>query len=851
MGCSKTVARTSVSKPSREVKNGAVVIYYQYNRNEHISFPKNPQNNVSYYYGKANETPTRRGRLWFVKDASGGSEYFYDTMGNKNKEIRTLQITPTDIQTYVSEFEYDSWSRIQKMVYPDGEVVDYSYNRAGNLLKMTGVKENHSYNYIEQLGYDIYEKRKYLKYGNGTETSYNYEPELLRLQNMNVKSGARTIMNNVYQYDPVGNVLGIVNSAPVVPGTLGGTSKHRFEYDEFYRLKNATATYKGEFTDASYTLNMKYNNMHNIIKKDLIHSVNGEQKGYVLDYKYDNAVHPNAPSTITEGAKIQDYTYDGNGNPTTIASQEGFRKMVWDEQNRLMGINDDGRIHQYTQDYSGERIIKSSGDSKNVSVNGQTAATIVHTDGYVGYVSPYFVIEKGKFTKHFFEGAGRIVSKLGNGTFAQPLGITAGGVNYGKLTAAQQAALDNYVKGLGVPPGPPTQMGIYASPEYTGNPYPTEVVQPKAESDLPPEGWPRYPVFNAPGDVPGPPVQFGPPQKPEDTTANAGFFGIGLPEKDVFYFHPDHLGSTSYITDGNGQISQHVEYLAFGEVLFEEHNSSFKSPYLFNGKELDRETNTTYFGARHQDMKTSLWYGLDKMSENAPNYSGYAYCFNNPMNLVDPDGNWPEPSIPFYSIHLIKIYNAVKDYVSGRSLSGSSSSGGGSGQGGVMLANSKGGSSGQTDLIRKVGRQGSDVEWVDASGLVQAGSFATSLRDGIKYNGSVKMKAKMLKEVNKAYKIGDKLGGKADDILQQFDGNNSENTPQQQDPIDVTVERYLTTDPIRGNSSQTHKIEKDSLVKSESDASAVRSRNSQRRKNAENEAKNKNDAYFKDRSTNN
>jgi hypothetical protein len=116
------------------------------------------------------------------------------------------------------------------------------------------------------------------------------------------------------------------------------------------------------------------------------------------------------------------------------------------------------------------------------------------------------VISKGKFTKHYFEGAGRIVSKLGNGAFAQPLKITAGGVNYTKLSAEQQKALDNYVKSLGVPPGPPTQQGIYATPEFTADPYPSEVLQPVEENQEPPEGWPRNPVFNSPGDVPGPPV---------------------------------------------------------------------------------------------------------------------------------------------------------------------------------------------------------------------------------------------------------------------------------------------------------------------------------------------------------
>ncbi|EKT4510585.1 RHS repeat-associated core domain-containing protein [Flavobacterium psychrophilum] len=88
----------------------------------------------------------------------------------------------------------------------------------------------------------------------------------------------------------------------------------------------------------------------------------------------------------------------------------------------------------------------------------------------------------------------------------------------------------------------------------------------------------------------------------------------------------------------NGQISQHVEYIAFGEVLFEEHSSSFKSPYLFNGKELDRETNLTNFGARYLDMKTSLWLNVDPLAEMYPSVGGYVYCINNPIIHTDPTG---------------------------------------------------------------------------------------------------------------------------------------------------------------------------------------------------------------------
>jgi len=66
----------------------------------------------------------------------------------------------------------------------------------------------------------------------------------------------------------------------------------------------------------------------------------------------------------------------------------------------------------------------------------------------------------------------------------------------------------------------------------------------------------------------------------------------------------------------NGSISHHVEYIAFGEVLFEEHSSSFSLPYLFNGKEIDRETNLSYFGARYHDSKVSLWLNTDPNMKN-------------------------------------------------------------------------------------------------------------------------------------------------------------------------------------------------------------------------------------------
>ena len=473
--------------------------------------------------------------------------------------------------------------------------------------------------------------------------------------------GSFLIQNNRYAYDLVGNILKVENQLPIIRNALGGASSYEYQYDNLNRLTLAKGNYTGELTSASYELKMSYNNLNSITKKELNHLSGGVQKGYTLDYSYNNPSHPHAPSEIMEMGKpkARTYQYDGNGNPIYYEESKSFRSMVWDEENRLRGINDNGKLHLYTYDHTGERAVKSSRESSTVVTNGLTSAVITHMDDYTAYVNPYFVVQKGKFTKHYFEGSSRIVSKLGEGTFVHKnTGIMAGGIDYIRQNTQMQEARDNYIRGLKVPPGPPTQHGIYASPEWTGQPYPSLGWQNIRQDQEPPEGWPRPPKFNEPGDVPGPPVQYGDPITPQTVKAGYGFVDNGIREKNLYFYHPDHLGSSSYITDREGRITQHTEYIAFGEVLFEEHSTSKTMPYLFNGKELDTETNLTYFGARYLDMKTSLWLNTDPLSGYNPiqetehyidgqhnngvfnpmNHNTYGYTYNNPVIYVDPTG---------------------------------------------------------------------------------------------------------------------------------------------------------------------------------------------------------------------
>lgn len=140
------------------------------------------------------------------------------------------------------------------------------------------------------------------------------------------------------------------------------------------------------------------------------------------------------------------------------------------------------------------------------------------------------------------------------------------------------------------------------------------------------------------------------------------------PEKEVYFYHSDHIGSSSFITDRNGYASQHLQYLPFGEPnrplavssriplnhntfyeqLFVEQRSTanYYTPYKFSGKEKDEETSYSYFGARYYMSDVSVWLSVDPMSDKRSWLSPYNYCQLNPVMRVDPTGmlDW-EPEI--------------------------------------------------------------------------------------------------------------------------------------------------------------------------------------------------------------
>ena len=98
-------------------------------------------------------------------------------------------------------------------------------------------------------GYDKFGQRTYMKYCNGAETFYTYEPQRRRLQGLKVNAGGNTIMDNAYTYDAVSNVLGVTNGAALPQsGKAGGQMSHSYAYDALYACQAPPAPTRARTT---------------------------------------------------------------------------------------------------------------------------------------------------------------------------------------------------------------------------------------------------------------------------------------------------------------------------------------------------------------------------------------------------------------------------------------------------------------------------------------------------------------------------------------------------------------------------------------------------------------------------
>ena len=107
------------------------------------------------------------------------------------------------------------------------------------------------------------------------------------------------------------------------------------------------------------------------------------------------------------------------------------------------------------------------------------------------------------------------------------------------------------------------------------------------------------------------------------------------PGEAVYYYHNDHLGTPQVLTDASGSVVWKTVYTPFGEAVVS--IASVENPFRFPGQYYDRETGLHYNYFRYYDPTTGRYVTPDPIGlEGGINL--FVYTFNNPVNLIDPDG---------------------------------------------------------------------------------------------------------------------------------------------------------------------------------------------------------------------
>ena len=479
------------------------------------------------------------------------------------------------------KYEYDSWNRIQRMTYPDGEVVSYGYNYGGMLKSVTGEKNGIQYPYINDISYNEFELKEIVDYGNGTQTIYNYDI-LQRLSHLESWSASGTMQLIDYSYDAVGNIDKIVNYAGMTSNGLGGLYENSYSYDNQYRLDYASGYWDGAEM-LNYETKLSYYDNGRIKSKmmeaDLFApSDNGmSHLSYDYNYRYHNLAQPNTLTDI-DNSYHHHFEWDVKGNMVFHHNEHaGFdRRLCWDEQNRLQGVVDDTHQTFYQYDANGERTYKLTTSEQAQMVNGHWYYYTV-MDNPTLYVSPYLVVTRQGYTKHYYAENERIASKIG----------------MGGLTDICQCLCPDMTLQSGNQGGDPMNQLPYELADLTDCEGPEECFYDKLSLNN-----------NHFERVMRECLESNPNVEPNTLNEALYSFRENMEEyePDCYWYHPDHLGSSSWITYTDGSAVQHLHYLPWGEDFVDQRTTNWAARHTFSAKERDTETGYSYFGARYYSL---------------------------------------------------------------------------------------------------------------------------------------------------------------------------------------------------------------------------------------------------------
>jgi RHS repeat-associated protein len=535
----------------------------------------------SFRYG-APGTPNGVGELVEVNDAAGKLELKYDERGHVIERRRSV-----DGRTYVTGFAYDSFDRVHRVTYPDGFIVNYSYDAGNNLASIT---DKDGRPLAAGFQYNASSRITEFTFGNGVTSEYRYDDLVRMISARSFTDTGKDLQELVYAFDSANNVLSLDD--------LTTGSSQEFDYDEANRLVRAL----GPYGEESY----EYDEIGNLLKKGKLHFAHDPQypQRVSCGVEVGNAngngeskspkVDPCAASigTIdpTQVARSFALTYDGRGNVVT----KGSRSFEYDGENRLLGVRaPNGKLIESNRyDASGELVVQETSSEKKVFIDGIYEEGRSHASRHI-YAGPLLVAT--------------LVTPLSKVSLIEttdPEVNFAGFSFLGSLLILLLAAnrffgwrMHRGLAGFG--------LACRAQPGKVLLAFMLIITS--------------FP-----------------------TTTMAKSEGQDNSEK-IYYYHSNHLGSVNVITDEDSRVTARRDYRPYGDPY--EWSGAQAGPrellHTFQGQKLDDNTGLYNFKARHYDAELGRFMSADTVVSDTGDprtLHRYAFAGGNPVKFVDPTG---------------------------------------------------------------------------------------------------------------------------------------------------------------------------------------------------------------------
>jgi len=483
----------------------------------------------------------------------------------------------TDANSNTTTMHYDNLGRKDYMVDPDMGRWDYTYDTNGNLKTQKDAK-----NQTITFSYDALNR---VTFKTGMNVSYVYDQATStypkgRLTTMTDASGSTN-----YFYDNLGRATRVVK-------TVDGTAYYtQTTYDGLGRISSMI------YPD-SETVSYGYDTGGNLIL------VSGSGVNYAA---YSNYNALGQPGTLT----------NGNGVSTTYQYK--------DTNNRLQNITTSkaGTLLNLTYSYTNGGNISSITDGVDSNRN-QTfwydELNRLQQARSNSYGVPYYLYDK----------LGNITSKDGMSyTTAGPrphaVTATSDGINYtydanGNMTWDGTRTITYDYDNM------PSSINTYSATTsfvYDG-------------------GGARVKKTTASGTT----AYIGKLYECKAGTCSKYIFAGGsrIAQKvgtSISYYHQDHLGSSSIVTDSNGNKIEEVYYYPFGGTRAD--TGSVSMNHKYTSQEFDSETGLYYYNARYYNPSLGRFISPDTIIPDPSNpqaFNRYSYVLNNPIMYTDPSGHW-------------------------------------------------------------------------------------------------------------------------------------------------------------------------------------------------------------------